>query len=218
MSELILIAGGTCSGKSTLARKLCGWLGDRATMCSLDNYYKDHGHMSNEQIAELNFDDPDEIDWELMLSDVGRMLENQPIEMPVYDFRTHRREKFTQTVRAAEFVVMEGLFVLSCQELLYKAIAKIFVNCDEYVRIGRRVKRDTTGRGRTESEVLKRYLNTTEPMHREIVEPTMANADLIVCGCGDPDVALITVQDYLLEKPHFRNPRVESVPASRYRM
>jgi uridine kinase len=174
--------------------------------------------MSNEQIAESNFDDPDEIDWELMLSDVSRMLENQPIEMPVYDFRTHRREKFTQTVRAAEFVVLEGLFVLYCQELLDKAIAKIFVNCDEYVRIGRCVKRDTTGRGRTEPEVLRRYLNTTEPMHREIVEPTMANADLIVCGCGDPEVALITVQDYLREKPHFRNPRIERVSASQYRM
>jgi uridine kinase len=180
-------------------------------MCSLDNYYKDHGHMSNEQIAELNFDDPDEIDWELMLSDVFRMLENQPFEMPVYNLGTHRRERFMQTMRAAEFVIVEGLFVLHRQELVEKAIAKIFVNCDEYVRIGRRIKRDVTERGRTESEILERYLNTTEPMHREIVEPTMANADLIVCGCGDREAALMTVQDYLLGKPHFREQLADKV-------
>ena len=110
----------------------------------------------------------------------------------------------TVSRRAAEFVIVEGLFVLHRQELMDKAIAKIFVNCDEFVRIGRRVKRDMTERGRTESEIMERYVNITEPMHREIVEPTMANTDLIVCGCGDPDVALMTVQDFLQGKPHFR--------------
>ncbi len=214
MSTLILIAGGICSGKTTLAEKLRGWLGERAAICSLDNYCKDGGDMSNEQTAESNFDHPDGIDWKLMLSDVCRMLESRPVEMPVYNFQTHRREQFTQTMKAAQFIILEGLFVLHRLELVEKAIARIFVDCDECVRIGRRIKRDMTERGHAESDILQRYVNTTEPMHREVVEPTMANADLIVCGCGGPDAALMTVQDYLLGKPQFRDQITDKAPHS----
>ena len=210
MAELILIGGGACAGKTTLAENLGRWLGDRSVICSLDNYYKDRGHLSSECAAESSYDHPDEMDWRRMLSDVSRMLGNQPVETPVYNFMTHRREPFSLSKAAAEFVIIEGLFALYDQELVDRAIAKIFVGCDEYLRIDRRIRRDATERGRTEYETLRQYLSTTEPVHREIVELAMANAELIVCGAGNPDAALMTVKDYLLGIPHFMAPMVES--------
>ncbi len=210
MAELILIGGGACAGKTTLAENLGRWLEGRSVVCSLDNYYKDHGQLSSEQTAEPSYDHPDQMDWRRMLFDVRRMLANQPVETPVYNFMTHRREQFTESKPAGEFVVIEGLFALYDQELVDRAIAKIFVGCDEHLRINRRIRRDASERGRTEYETLRQYLSAAEPAHREIVELAKANAELIVCCAGNPDAALMTVKDYLLGIPHFMAPMVES--------
>jgi len=200
MSELILIAGGTCSGKTALARKLSDWLGDRAVFCSQDNYYKDHGHLSKQQLEQHNFDDPDEIDDERMFKDVQKMLKNRPVKIPIYNFKTHRREKFAQTVSPAEFIIFEGIFALYYEQLVERALAKIFVYGEENVRMRRRIQRDTAERERTREQALKQYLSTTEPMYKECIEPTMVFADLVVTGVGDAATTLETMQDYLLGK------------------
>lgn len=200
MSELILIAGGTCSGKTTLARKLGEWFGDGAIVCSQGNYYKDQRDLGEDEIARYDFDHPDAIDSERMLSDVFEMLGNRPVKVPVYNHLTHSREDFTETLPAAEFVIFEGILALHYWELVEKALGKIFVHCEENVRINRRIQRDTSDRGCTEEQARVRYMSMAAPAYKELVEPTMIYADVVVSGGGDADTSLEAIEDYLLSK------------------
>lgn len=210
MSDLILIGGETCSGKTTIAAKLSEWLGSESVVCSLDDYYRDGGDIPGEQTMETRFDHPDEIDWQRALSDVRLMLEKQSVETPVYNFRMHRRADHTVHKPAGEIVVLEGLFALYEQTLVERAVARIFVDCDEPLRVNRRIRRDASERGRKEYDTLMQYLMTSEPPHREIAELTRANAELIVSGSGDPDTALLTVKDFLLGMTHCADVLLES--------
>ena len=210
MSRLILIAGGSCSGKTTLAEKLAEWLGDRAIVCHQDDYYKDLGHLSESQMAEYNFDLPDAIDEERMLADIRAMLSHRAGETPLHNCRTHRRDMLTETKPAAEFVVFEGMFALHYPELVEKALARIFVHCDENIRINRRIRRDTSERGLTRPDAMSRYLNMAAPVHEELVEPTTMCADLVVSGGGESNTALAAMKDYLKDKLRFTARAVES--------
>jgi uridine kinase len=210
MAELILIGGGACAGKTTLARNLGRWLEGRSVICSLDSYYKDRRHLSSERTAESGCHHPDEMDWRRMLTDMRLMPGNQPVETPMHNFTTHRCGQFTLSIPTAQFAIIEGLFALYDPELVERAIAKIYVGCDEYLRIKRLIRRDAIERGGTEYETLRQYLSATESAQREITELAKANAELIVCGAGNPDAALMTVKDYLLGLPHFAAPMVKS--------
>lgn len=206
MAELILIGGGTCAGKTTLATNLGRWLEGRSVICSLDNYYKDRRHLSSEPTTESGCEHPDEKYWRRMLADVRLMPGDRPVETPAHNFTPHRRERFTLSRPEAQFVIIEGLFALYDQELVERAVAKIYVGCDECLRIKRLIRRDAIERGRTEYETLRQYLSAAESAQREITELARANAELIVCGAGNPDAALMTVKDYLLGLPHFTVP------------
>lgn len=172
------IAGGSGSGKSTIAELLL--IKFNGVIFSADNYYKDQSHLPETERATLNFDDPDMLDWELLLSDLQKLINNQSVDIPIYDFKTHARLKDkTQTVHPARFIFFEGIFGLNerARHLLDK---KLYVHAEEKTFIERRVKRDVSKRGRDEEQARKQILDTVLPMHRIHVAPTQECADLTI--------------------------------------
>jgi len=188
------IAGGTGSGKSTLAAEIAHSLeeGD-AVIIDQDSYYLDHPGLTHSELAQLNFDHPEALDWELLNKHIRTLRADQEIEKPIYDFRSHTRLRETVTVLPSSVVILEGILILDNQELRDLLDIKIFVDAEPDVRFIRRLERDVRERGRSLESVIDQYLRTVRPMHLEFVEASKPFADIIVSDGGRNEAALSTI-------------------------
>ncbi|MCB5268709.1 MAG: uridine kinase, partial [Candidatus Cloacimonadaceae bacterium] len=198
-ARLILIAGGTCSGKTTIAKAIGRRLEDLKTVIiSHDNYYKDLSHLAHADRAKVNFDHPDAIDKDYLLRDLLQMLEGHAVNVPDYDFVTHSRGEGTLCVAEADVIILEGIFALYYPELLQLSDLKIYVDTDADIRLARRIGRDIIDRGRAVESVLAQYLETVKPSHAAFIEPSKKNADVIIPGDKEFDKVLYMLNGYLL--------------------
>ncbi len=197
--RLVLIGGGTCSGKTTIARAIGMRLQDLKTVIiSHDNYYNDLSHLEPDARAKVNFDHPASIDTPYLLKDLRLMLAGEAVDIPDYNFKTHSREEGTTCVAFADVIILEGIFALYYPELLELSDLKIYVDTDSDLRLARRMQRDIIDRGRTVESVLDQYLQTVKPSHDAFIEPTKKNADLIIPGEKEFDKVLYMLNGYLL--------------------
>jgi uridine kinase len=185
------IAGGTGSGKSTIARNIGAAL-PAAEMVTIDHdsYYRDRPDLDYEARTQLNFDHPDALDTPLLIEHVKALRAGKTVEIPSYDFKTHRRLAETRTVEPCPVVIVEGILTFVDPELRSLLDIKVFVDTDADIRVFRRIRRDLSQRGRTFESVRDQYYKHVRPMHLEFVEPSKRWADLIIPEGGENRVAL----------------------------
>ena len=194
---LIGIAGGTGSGKTTLANRLVeSFGGDEVSILRHDNYYKRHDDMPYEERCKLNYDHPDAFDTQLLYEHIRALKDGKAIQMPVYDYTVHNRSDETVGVNPAPVIVLEGIMIFAERRLCDLMDIKVFVDTDADVRILRRIIRDVNQRGRSLDSVIDQYLTTVKPMHEQFVEPSKRRADIIIPVGGENNVAL----DMLIER------------------
>lgn len=185
------VAGGTGSGKSTVARAILERVGrDRISFLAQDSYYRDVDWQSGEQLLRHNFDHPDALDHDLLIEHLQSLKSGQDVQVPVYDFVTHRRTERTVTMPSRSVILLEGILLLAIPSLRELLDFKIFVDTDADVRLMRRIRRDIRERGRDLSDILRQYRRTVRPMHLEFVEPSKRWADVIVPEGGENRVAV----------------------------
>ncbi|MDX1630865.1 MAG: uridine kinase [Thermoanaerobaculia bacterium] len=185
------VAGGTGSGKTTVAHAILDAIGDdRIAFLCQDSYYRDIEWESPGHRESHNFDHPSALDTPLLVNHVRRLRRGLPVEVPIYDFVTHRRKEEVRRVDPCPVVLLEGILLFVEPELRELLDFKIFVDTDADVRLIRRLRRDLAERGRTLEGVLDQYLATVRPMHLEFVEPSKRWADVIVPEGGENRVAL----------------------------
>lgn len=178
---IIGIAGGSGSGKTTVAQELLNRVGaDRIAYLPHDAYYKDLSGLPPAQKAEVNFDHPNSLETELLTRHVIELRNGNPVELPVYDFSNHRRTEKTIPITPHRVIVVEGILIFAEPDLRPLFDLKIFVDTDSDLRFIRRLQRDISERGRTPESVIKQYLKTVRPMHLEFVEPSKRYADVII--------------------------------------
>lgn len=177
---VIAIAGGTGSGKTTIARKIVEQMPHHVALLTHDAYYKDNRHLTYEDRCLLNYDHPEAFDSELFCRHVKELKAGQAVDRPVYNFSTHLREDFTVRVEPLDIVLVEGILILERPDLRKLFDLRIFVDTDADVRILRRMTRDMKERGRSLDSVVSQYLETVKPMHEAFVEPTKRYADVIL--------------------------------------
>lgn len=189
---IIGIAGGTGSGKTTVARSVINRLGaDKVTFISQDNYYKDNPHLTLAEREKINYDHPFAFDNELLVEHLELLKAGMPAFAPVYDFTIHARSKTeTLELHPNHIAIIEGLHVLSDENLRKLLDIKVFVDTDPDVRILRRVVRDIEERGRTIQSVRNQYLSTVKPMHEAFIEPSKKYADVIIPEGGQNEVGI----------------------------
>jgi|ERR1041385_736314 uridine kinase len=188
---IVGIAGGSGSGKSTVARHVAQALrAESVAFIDMDAYYVNFAHLSLDERRKVNWDHPDAFDWPLLLSQLEQLAAGQQVEKPVYDFVTHSRSPDTVTVPPARVVVVDGILLFTDARIRALCDVKIFVDADADIRLIRRIRRDTTKRGRPLDEIIEQYLTTVQPMHLEFVEPTKRYADVIIPRGGHNPVAI----------------------------
>lgn len=195
---LVGIAGGSAAGKTTLAAGLTARMGDRIAVLEFDCYYRDHGHLSVQERALVNYDHPDSLDAELFVDHLDDLAAGQAIDAPVYDFATHTRSLATETVGPRPLVVVAGILLLAFPAVRQRLNRVVYIDTPAKVRLERRVARDVAERGRTEDSVRAQFAATVAPMHDEWVAPFVSEAGLILDG-GDPETAIQTLLAYLDE-------------------
>ncbi len=178
---VIGIAGGTGSGKTTVASVILNKVGrSRIAYIPHDAYYKDLRHLPPLRRQEINFDHPDSLESELMMQHIQDLREWKPVYLPVYDFTTHTRTEQTVEVKPSRVILVEGILIFTEASLRDVFDVKIFVDTDPDIRFIRRLQRDIAERGRTMESVVTQYLTTVRPMHLEFVEPSKRYADVII--------------------------------------
>ncbi|MEW6716733.1 MAG: uridine kinase [Chloroflexota bacterium] len=188
---VIGIAGGTGSGKTTIANMILERVGaEHITYIPHDAYYKDLSHLRPAQRSKVNFDHPDSLETNLLVKHIKELKDNRPIELPVYDFKTHTRTKQTQKIYPQQVIIVEGILVFVELKLRDLFDVKIYVDTDADIRFIRRLERDIHERGRTMDSVIEQYQNTVRPMHLEFVEPSKRYADVVIPEGGFNTVAL----------------------------
>jgi uridine kinase len=192
MQPLIIgIAGGTGSGKSTVARRVAEALVHASVaFIDMDAYYLDFSHLPFEERRRINWDHPDRFDVELFISHIGRLRDREAIEKPVYDFVSHTRAPATVPVPPADVIVVDGILLFVEERVRELFDVKVFVDADADIRLARRIKRDMAKRGRPLEEILDQYMSTVRPMHLQFVEPSKRYADVIVPRGGHNAVAI----------------------------
>jgi uridine kinase len=188
---VIGIAGGSGSGKSTVARNVAAALGDASVaFIDMDAYYLDYGHLPLEERKKVNWDHPNAFDWDHLVDQLGQLAVGLPIDKPEYDFVAHARRADTVRIPPADVIVVDGILLFTESRVRDLCDVKVFVDADADVRLIRRIRRDMTKRGRPLAEILEQYLSTVQPMHLEFVEPSKRYADVIVPRGGKNSVAI----------------------------
>ncbi len=198
---VVAIAGGTGSGKTSIATNIVAELPNHVSLLNHDMYYRDFRHLPLAERALLNYDHPDSFDNELFIRHVEGLKSGRPIERPCYNFATHLRDVHTVLIEPRDIIVAEGILVLLDPALRPLFDLKVFVDTDADVRILRRITRDIHERGRTLDSVTAQYLATVKPMHEAFVEPTKRYADIIipegVLNRAGFDVLMARIRSYL---------------------
>ena len=185
------IAGGTGSGKTTVAKAILERVGaDHIAFFPHDAYYKDLTNLPPAQRAQVNFDHPNSLDTTLLVQHIQKLKAGLPIDLPVYDFKTHNRTTQTIRIDPKPVIMVEGILIFAVPELRDLFDVKIFVDTDADIRFIRRLQRDMTERGRSSESVIQQYQTTVRPMHLEFVEPSKRYADVIIPEGGMNTVAL----------------------------
>ena len=189
---LIGIAGGTASGKTTIARKIfdasCKY--GTVAMIRMDDYYKENNHLSLEDRQKINYDHPNAYDVDLLIKDLDALKKGQTIEKPTYDFVNHNRAEAKETVKPANVIILEGIMTFAITEVRSLCEIKIFVDTPDDIRFIRRLERDTKKRGRSVESIINQYLTTVRPMHLMFVENSKRYANVIIPEGGENHVAV----------------------------
>jgi uridine kinase len=207
---IIGVAGGSGSGKTTVVNRIVERLGsERATCIQHDSYYIDRGDLAPEDRAAVNYDHPDALETPLLIAHLTTLLKGAPVDVPVYDFRSHLRTDRTVRAEPRGVILLEGILILVDRALRDLMDIKVFVDTDADVRVIRRMERDIATRERTFDSVVSQYMRTVRPMHLDFVEPSKRYADIIIPEGGYNDVAvdmLFTKIDSILENPEPKAP------------
>ncbi len=188
---VIGIAGGSGSGKTTVVNKIMKSLPKNSvSVISQDAYYKDNGHLSDEEKKKINFDHPASIEFALLNKHIDKLILGEPIERPVYNYVTCARAKETVPVEPKKVIIVEGILILTNAKLRDKFNIKVFVDADGDDRLMRIIYRDLIERGRSVQDVLEHYDKFVKPMHLLFIEPTKRYADIIVPQGGTNLVAI----------------------------
>lgn len=192
MKPLIIgIAGGSGSGKSTVARRVGETLsGASVAMIDMDAYYRNMVHLSLEERRHVNWDHPDAFDLDLFVSQLEQLAGGTAIDKPVYDFVTHTRAAHVVRVEPADVILLDGILLFTDRRVRALCGVKVYVDADADIRLARRIRRDRRLRGRPLEEILDQYLATVRPMHLQFVEPTKRYADIIVPRGGHNAIAI----------------------------
>lgn len=188
---IIGVTGGSGSGKTSVSRAIFDSLnGHSLLMIQEDSYYKSQDDISFDERVKVNYDHPNAFDTDLLIKQLGDLLEWKAIDIPVYDYVQHTRSKKTVHVEPKEVIIVEGILVLNDPRLRDLMDIKIFVDTDDDIRIIRRIQRDLEERGRSLQSVIDQYLSTVKPMYHQFIEPTKRYADIIVPEGGENQVAI----------------------------
>ena len=179
---LIGIAGGTASGKTSIADILKEDFSSTNSVIIIkeDDYYKDQSDITYEERCKTNYDHPLAFDFDLMMVQLKELLACKTIKKPTYDYTVHNRSNIIETVEPSDVIILEGLFALYNPEIRKLEDIKVFVDTDSDIRFIRRLKRDIVERQRTMENVMQQYLTTVKPMHDQFIEPTKKYADVII--------------------------------------
>jgi uridine kinase len=213
MKPLIIgIAGGSGSGKSTVARNVAELLTTSSVaFIDMDAYYKNFSQLSLDERRKLNWDHPDAFDYDLLCSHLDALSQRQAIEKPEYDFVTHLRREQTSRVEPADVVVIDGILLFVDDRVRDLCDVKVFVDADADIRLIRRIERDTHEHGRPLDEIIEQYLSTVQPMHLQFVEPSKRYADVIVPRGGHNAIAI----EMIVAKIQRRLQRGSSIDGAR---
>ena len=185
MQKVVLIGGGSASGKTYVLKKVLEKIpSDRVAKISLDDYYKDFSVLPMEERAKVNFDHPKAFDWPLIREQIGALKRGETIEKPIYDFTIHGRSPKTETVEPKDLIIIEGIMALVNKDLRSIGDLKVFINASRERRLVRRIERDMRERGRTYESIIEQYFTTVQPMFEEIIAPSQYYADLIINNDG----------------------------------
>jgi len=189
LSQLIIgIAGGTASGKTTLAKILKTVFHDQVAMLRHDFYYYDKSHFAVPE-QQINFDHPDSFETKLLIQHLKKLSKGQDIKRPVYSYKTNERLEELRRVKATSIIIIEGILILHYPKLRELLDLKIYIDTDADIRLLRRINRDIKKRDRSFDSVREQYMATVKPMHEKYVEPTKYLADIIIPHGGLNDIA-----------------------------
>jgi len=201
------VAGGTASGKTTVADTILETVGaSRVAYLPHDAYYRNMSHLPLEERAQLNYDHPNSLETELLVRHIEKLLAGEAVDVPVYDFTEHRRTEKTIRVVPSPIILVEGILIFTDSRLRELMDIKIYVDTDPDVRFIRRMVRDLEERGRSLDSIIKQYLETVRPMHLEFVEPSKRYADIIIPRGGLNKGALDMVVARLMALLRERQP------------
>jgi len=187
---VIGIAGGTGSGKTSIAKTIKKQVEEHVTVLTQDSYYKSFPDLPLKERYKINFDHPSTYDTDLLIMHIKSLMKYAPIEMPIYDFSTHLRKKESIQQNPAKIIIVEGILLFENKKLRNLMDIKIFVDTDADIRIIRRIDRDIKERGRTLQSTIDQYLATVRPMHNEFVEPSKRFADVIIPEGGHNKIGI----------------------------
>ncbi|AGM24999.1 uridine kinase [Spiroplasma chrysopicola] len=179
--QILAIAGGTASGKTTVAKKIAHILkNQRIVYLAMDSYYKSLDNLSLVERKKINFDHPNAIDLDLLISHLTSLKQGMDVLRPIYDFTQNNRLKETELVKAGDVIILDGILALAIEEIRKLSNIKIFIKTEDDIRFIRRLTRDIEERGRTVQDIIHQYLATVKPMYEYFVEPSIKYADIIV--------------------------------------
>ncbi|MGL5278444.1 MAG: uridine kinase [Cetobacterium sp.] len=188
---LIGVAGGSGSGKTTIAHNLVkAFKSEDAVLVEQDAYYKELTNLTIEEKAAVNFDHPDSIEFDLLREHLTKLVNGESIDRPIYDFTTHSRKDGCIKIQPSKIIIVEGILIFAVPEIRELFDVKIFVDTDADEMILRRIERDMTERGRSFESVKNQYLKTVKPMYLEFCEPSKRYADVIIPRGGENKVAI----------------------------
>ncbi|MDP1889271.1 MAG: uridine kinase [Gemmatimonadaceae bacterium] len=191
MKPLIIgIAGGTGSGKSTVAKRIAEAMPASVAFLDMDAYYRNFEQLTLDERRKVNWDHPDAFDLDLLVTHLDQLGARVPIEKPIYDFVRHLRSETAKPVAPADVIVIDGILLFVDERVRARCDVKVFVDTDADERLIRRIRRDTKVRGRPLDEILDQYLTTVQPMHLQYVEPSKRYADLVIPRGGHNLVAI----------------------------
>jgi uridine kinase len=178
---IIAISGGSGSGKSTFVKELVATCGvEHCCVLSLDEYYRDMSHLPKPERDAVNYDHPEQIDYALLVQQLGKLAEGKAVMIPQYDFASHSRKKDSRRVEPRQLIFCEGIFALYHEALRRLCDLKVFLDVRDELRLQRRITRDQRDRGRTAAQVRAQYTSTVRPMYEQYVAPTKLYADIVV--------------------------------------
>lgn len=206
---VIGVAGGSGSGKTTVTRSICQRFSDKTILViEQDYYYKDQSHLPFEERLKTNYDHPLAFDNDLLIEHVQDLVNQKPVEKPVYDYKVHSRSEEVIHVEPKKVIILEGILILEDPRLVDLMDIKVFVDTDADLRMVRRLMRDIKERGRTLDSVIDQYIHNVRPMHLQFVEPTKRYADIIIPEGGQNHVAIdimATKIETILSKNRLNN-------------